>query len=211
MILTTWTKRISMVAVAAATLGTACGSDKKDQPGTPDAKDGTPDSPPGTPDAKDGTPDAPTGACTQVLDMSFQIDDTDTAGDIAKLAGVKSVRGLSISGTNVKTLAGLECLETITQTFFISGTKSLVNLDALTHIHDIQGGVVIQGTSGLKSIAALENLAKLGGGQIDNNKDLAQCAVDRFENAMIAKGTSKNSFFPPPGQPGGNAGTDPCN
>src|SRR5262245_2412928 len=100
MTFTTWSRRISMVAVAAAALGAACGGDKKEGPGAPDAKDGTPDSPPGTPDAAIvGTPDAmQQQGCSKVIDQSVTIDDTDTAGDIAALAGVKSVKRLYITG-----------------------------------------------------------------------------------------------------------------
>jgi hypothetical protein len=199
----------SMVVGGLVGLVTACGG--KDTSGTadapvadanpsaPDADPSAPDANPNAPDAR--LPDAQTGACSKVLTTSMYIDDTDTAGDLAALDGVKSVKSLTVSAKNLTSLAGLECLETVTDTFYITQATKLDNIDALAGMRQI-GGLIMMGNSVLKSVKPLEGLTQLGGAQLFNNPMM--CGAGRLKTDMVAKGTNAQYFTY-----GGN-GADDC-
>jgi hypothetical protein len=83
-------------------------------------------------------------SCNLVCDGNYMIDDIDTADDLEALSGCKSIIGnLSISGTLLTGLEGLECLTHIGGYLRIADNDSLTSLAGLENLKTVAANLVI--------------------------------------------------------------------
>jgi Low-density lipoprotein receptor domain class A len=127
-------------------------------------------------DCKDGADEADCpwlkSSTTSTCAPSTYIDGTDSAGDIAALAGVTCIDGvLDIRGSTLTDLSGLESLTTVSElhigpapalSFAAAGNPALVSLHGLEHLKGVQA-VLIEGNPLLTDLSALSGLTFVTG------------------------------------------------
>jgi len=94
-------------------------------------------------------------------------------------------------------LNGLENLEIIYDWLFISFNQSLENLDGLSNLEEVEDSIYISDNDSMTSISGLFYLKRVGGNevQIDDNPELSQCQVDKFEEYLKTKEFSGNFIY----------------
>ena len=113
-------------------------------------------------DCKDGADEADCpwlkSSTASTCAASASIDGTDSAGDIAALAGVTCIDGvLDIRGSTLADLSGLESLTTVNELRVGAGNPALVSLHGLEHLKGVQA-VRIEGNALLTDLSALSGL-----------------------------------------------------
>jgi hypothetical protein len=105
---------------------------------------------------------------------SIRIDATDTAGDLAKLAGATCVDGtLDINGSTLTDLSGLSGVTTVAGELRIGGNSALTSLHGLENLKGVQA-VRIEGNPLLTDVSALAGLTFVSGDlEVSNTKALA--------------------------------------
>lgn len=137
-------------------------------------------------DCKDGADEADCpwlkSSTASACAPSAYIDGTDSAGDIAALAGVTCIDGvLDIRGSTLTDLSGLESLTTVKElrigpapalSFGNAGNPALASLHGLEHLKGVQA-VTIEGNPLLTDVSALSGLTFVTSGlKIVNNDAL---------------------------------------
>jgi hypothetical protein len=138
-------------------------------------------------DCKDG---ADEGSCPWLTNgpestclANAYVDGTDSAGDIAALAGVTCITGaLEIRGSTLADLSGLESLTSVNElrmgpasplSFGNAGNPALVSLHGLEHLKGVQN-IRIEGNPLLTDLSALSGLTFVTSDlEITNNNKLA--------------------------------------
>ena len=118
-------------------------------------------------DTSDDDDSAPSVTCTG----DYTVGPTDTAGDMAAIAGCTAITGY----------------------LFIEGTL-LTNLDGLSNLTSVGGYLRIYGNDALTNLDGLSSLTSVGGDLLIGNNDvLCQDSVDAFIAACTIGGTVTTS------------------
>ncbi len=101
----------------------------------------------------------------------YTIDNIDTSGDIAGLAGYTGVDGtLKIISTTLTDLSGLENITNV-GALYISINAALTSLGALSKLTSVSGDLIIQYNHTLTSLSGLNNITRVGVDLYINNND----------------------------------------
>jgi hypothetical protein len=131
----------------------------------------------------------------------YIIDDVNTDTDIARLENIECIDGtLSIRGTMLNSLAGLESLQIVVGDLDIWGNDALTSLNGLNNLTSVGDELLIVYNDDLTSLSGLDNLTSVGELHIYANDVLPQCIVDEFVAGVTVIGngsiTSNGSTDP---------------
>jgi hypothetical protein len=111
-----------------------------------------------------------------VCQGSFEVDATDTAGDLVALADCQEITGdLTVIATALTDLSALSALTTVGGDLYIGDNTALTDLSALSALTTVGGDLYIGDNTALTQIDGLSALTTVGGGLL------------LFENAALTQ------------------------
>ena len=124
--------------------------------------------------------DATCGGFMCAADFEITTDD-----QIITLDGCSQVVGsLSITGTTLTNLAGLERLQKITSNLVIKNNTMLEDFDALTNLVAVDNELEIENNAALENLTGLNNVREVDYLTVKNNPSLPTCEAEALQDLL---------------------------
>ena len=137
--------------------------------------------------------------CDLVCEGSYVIDGIDTVADLEALSGCTSITGsLTIHGSPLTSLEGLECLTHIEGDLEFIFNDSLASLTGLESLETIDNRLLIWSNESLINLAGLESIESLRDLWIHGNDSLISLrGLDSLESVGQYLGITSNNIHIP--------------